>query len=80
MKAIQQEVSVEMHDGQPTRVRWGERHYTVSHILDAWRYGGRWWLGEAPRNCYLVQVGPMTAELHREDGVLGRWWLARLQD
>lgn len=80
MKALQQEVSVEVLEGRPVRLTWGQRHYAVSQILDVWRYGGRWWLGEAPRNCFLVQMGPLTAELHQESVPLGRWFIARLQD
>lgn len=80
MKATQQEVSVSVQGGQPAQVTWGTRTYRVTDILDAWRYGGRWWAQEAPRDCYLVQLGALTAELHREDTPLSRWWLARLQD
>jgi hypothetical protein len=25
-------------------------------VLDAWRYGGRWWLGEPPRDHYLLEL------------------------
>lgn len=80
MKAVQQEVIVETRAGRPVRMTWGGRHYPISGLLDAWRYGGRWWLGEAPRECYLVQAGSLTAELHHEARPLGTWWLARIQD
>lgn len=80
MKAIQQEVKVELHEGRPVRVNWGARHYGISGILDAWRYGGRWWLGEPPRDCYLVELGALTAELHHESAPLGRWWITRMVD
>lgn len=81
MRAVGQAVSVTVQaGGMPRQVMWQGRALTVQTILDQWRYGGRWWLGEAPRNCYLVQAGPLTAELHHEDGEGGRWWLARVQD
>ncbi|GAA5533971.1 hypothetical protein Dalu01_02379 [Deinococcus aluminii] len=64
--------------GHPRHLSWQGRTWAVQAILDQWRSGGRWWLGEVPRDCYLVQAGPLTAELHREEG--GRWWLARVQD
>lgn len=80
MKAVQSEVQVETRDAQPTRLIWQGQAYPVQALLDRWRYGGRWWLGEQPRTCYLVQAGALTAELHHEDGEEGRWWLARLQD
>ena len=80
MKATQQEVRVDVQQGQPVRVRWGERQYPVSQVLDAWRYGGRWWLGEPPRNCFLVRCGSLTAELHQETVPLGKWFIARIRD
>ncbi|ACO47649.1 DUF6504 domain-containing protein [Deinococcus deserti] len=80
MKAVQQQVEVEVRNGQPARLIWNGQTYPVQAVLDWWRAGGRWWLGEAPRNCYFVQAGSLTAELHHEDAQEGRWWLARVQD
>lgn len=80
MKAYQTEVHVDVREARPTRLIWQGQAYPVRAVLDEWQYGGRWWLGERPRTCYLVQAGPLTAELHREDGEGGRWWLACLQD
>ncbi len=80
MKAVQQLVEVRLTPaGEPGRLIWQSRAYPIRDVLDRWRYGGRWWLGEAPRDCYLVQAGELIAELHHEDG--GKiWWLARLVD
>ncbi|MFN4251846.1 MULTISPECIES: DUF6504 family protein [unclassified Deinococcus] len=80
MKAYQTEVQVDLRAGRPARLIWRGQPYPVQAVLDEWRYGGRWWLGEQPRTCYLVQAGALTAELHQEDGEGGRWWLARLVD
>ncbi|GGK33337.1 hypothetical protein GCM10008955_29200 [Deinococcus malanensis] len=80
MRAVQQQVDVEVRGGHPTGLSWNGQAYPVQAVLDWWRSGGRWWLGEAPRDCYLVQAGNLTAELHREDTQEGRWWLARVQD
>ena len=66
--------------GRPVRFRRNGRLHVVSAQLDDWRSGGRWWLDEAPRDCWLVQAGAITAELHHEDAPQGRWWLARVQD
>lgn len=79
MKATQAPVTVEMRDSRPHRVTWNDRLYPVTALHDQWRAGGRWWLGESARDCFLVDLGALTAELHREDAS-GRWWLARLQD
>ncbi|WP_295822298.1 hypothetical protein [uncultured Deinococcus sp.] len=80
MKAVQQPADVSADDGGvPVAVRWAGRTLHVT-VIDAWRAGGRWWLGEAPRDCFLVNAGSLTAELHREDRPGGPWWLARLQD
>lgn len=80
MKALQAEVQVELKEGQPVSLFWRERRYPISAIQDSWRFGGRWWLGEGPRDCYVVQAGPLRAELHHEAREEGRWWLARLED
>ncbi|MFC4637867.1 DUF6504 family protein [Deinococcus hohokamensis] len=80
MKAVQQDVQVDLQDGRPTRLIWSGRAYGITQVLDWWRFGGRWWLGERPRDCYLVQAGGLTAELQHEDGPEDRWWLARVQD
>ena len=66
--------------GRPARFRHAGRLYLVTELLDDWRSGGRWWLDEPPRDCWLVQAGSLTAELHHEDAQGGRWWLARMQD
>lgn len=69
--------------GQPLRFRYAGGWQQVCEQLDAWRFGGRWWLGEAPRDCYLVQTGALVAELHYEyctDAPGGQWWLARVLD
>jgi hypothetical protein len=66
--------------GRPVRFRRNGRLHLVSAQLDDWRSGGRWWLDEPPRDCFLVQTGQITAELHREDDLESRWWLARVQD
>ena len=66
--------------GRPVRFQHRGRYLLVSAQLDDWRYGGRWWLDEPPRDCWLVQAGTLTAELHREDAPAGRWWLAKVQD
>ncbi|WP_022803139.1 DUF6504 family protein [Deinococcus ficus] len=81
MKAYQREVTVEIRaDGSPRQLYWEGRAYPVQVVLDRWRAGGRWWQGEEIRDCYLVQAGPLVAELHREAVSGGTWWLARLQD
>ncbi|CAM3506673.1 Nucleotidyltransferase [Deinococcus saxicola] len=80
MKAVQQAVTVGLTPaGQLLRLVWQGRPYPIRGVLDQWRYGGRWWLNEAPRDCYLVQAGELVAELHHE-AALDRWWLARIQD
>ena len=66
--------------GRPVRFRHRGRYLVVTGHLDDWRSGGRWWLDEPPRDCWLVQAGGLTAELHHEDAPQGRWWLARVQD
>lgn len=80
MKAVQQAVEVSLTPaGEPGQLIWESRTYSIQSVLDQWRYGGRWWLGEVPRDCCLVQAGELIAELHHEDGGIV-WFLARMQD
>jgi hypothetical protein len=81
VRAVQQVVQVTLTGaGRPHVLLWQARAYPIQAVLDQWRSGGRWWLGEASRDCFLVQAGTLTAELHHEDMPGGRWWLARVQD
>lgn len=81
MKAVLEPIEVQLGGhGAPVRFAWKGRRYAVTDVLDAWRYGGRWWRQEPPRDCYLVASSALTAELHREDRPGGVWWLARVQD
>ncbi|CAM3197462.1 Nucleotidyltransferase [Deinococcus saxicola] len=84
MKAVQQAVTVTVEPSGHLRVlHWQGRVHHISAVMDQWRSEGRWWLGERPRSCYLVQAGELVAELHHEDAGTDRgggWWLARIQD
>ena len=66
--------------GRPVRFRRNGRLHVITAQIDDWRAGGRWWLDEPSRDCWLVQAGQLTVEIHHEDAPLGRWWLARVQD
>jgi hypothetical protein len=79
VQALLDEVTLDQA-GRPARFRHAGRLHLITELLDDWRFGGRWWLDEPPRDCWLVQAGGLTAELHREDELNGRWWLARMQD
>lgn len=54
------------------------RRYVV-HVLDAWRYDGRWWEEhELHRDYYFLELdGGTRLELFREGE---RWWAARAND
>ncbi len=56
MKAIQEQIEVQLSAaGQPLRFSWRSRRYSVQ-VLDMWRYGGRWWWGEAPEELFSGAV------------------------
>lgn len=58
--------------------RPARRRYVV-HVLDAWRYDGRWWEEhELHRDYYFLELdGGTRLELFREGE---RWWAARAND
>ncbi len=54
------------------------RRYRVRRILDRWRYGGRWWRGEPPRDYFLLELeGGRLLEVYQE---AGRWVASRWLD
>ncbi|WP_019584645.1 hypothetical protein [Deinococcus apachensis] len=86
MRAVQERCGVELDgQGKPHVVRWRNRTYRVTREHDAWRAGGRWWLGEPCRDCWLLECGALTLEVHRFDETdppqeVSGWWVARVQD
>ncbi len=65
----------------PHMITWGRHRLLVSEVLDEWRFGGRWWQDERPRDCYHVRCSNgWELELHRVDDEEGAWWLTRIQD
>lgn len=50
----------------------------VRRVLDAWRYGGRWWVGEPPRDYYLLELETgHVFEVYRAGDT---WTLSRIAD
>ncbi len=81
MKAIIEPIPVESNGhGLPRSFTWRGRRHPVLELVDGWRYLGRWWRNEPPRDCFLVSSGHLTAELHHEDREGGAWWLMRVSD
>lgn len=80
MKAVQRpaEVTVQASDQTPQSFVWRDQRHTVGTVLDRYRIGGRWWMGETPSTAYLVEAGGVIAELHRSDD--GTWWLVSVVD
>lgn len=63
---------------QPQQLQLHDRWRRVARVLDAWRYGGRWWLGEAPRDHYLLELDDgRVVEVTREGD---EWLLTRTAD
>lgn len=51
---------------------------SVWRILDHWRYGGRWWLNEPPRDYYLLELETgHVIEVYRSGEA---WVLSRIVD
>lgn len=75
-------------DGHPSRLEGPRQPVNVRRILDFWRYGGRWWVGEPPRDYYLLELETgHIFEVYREvTGPSGpnlaaeHWTLSRIAD
>jgi len=64
--------------GHPSKLDGPRNPVAVRRILDAWRYGGRWWQGEAPRDYYLLELE--TGHVFEVFCSEGRWTLSRVAD
>lgn len=51
---------------------------SVRRVLDFWRYGGRWWVNEGPRDYYLLELE--TGHVFEVYCCADRWTLSRIAD
>lgn len=62
----------------PSSLQWQGRTVPVKLVLRRWSHAGRWWLGEAERHYYLVELANgWTVELYQQEGA---WVLFAIQD
>jgi len=64
--------------GQPSKLEGPRKPVKVRYILDAWRYGGRWWRDEAPRDYYLLELE--TGHIVEIYQSVESWVLSRISD
>ena len=79
-------------NGTPLGLKGQGKDVRVRCTLDHWRYGGRWWLSEAPRDYYLLELETshvvevfrqvIGASRRGDDSNLAkeRWILSRIAD
>lgn len=66
------------HNGNPLKLKDRGRERKVVRILDFWRYGGRWWVGEPPRNYFLLELSDGNiVEVYQ---AAKHWTLSRVAD
>jgi hypothetical protein len=65
-------------NGIPSGLNGPQRPVGVRRVLDFWRYGGRWWLSEPPRDYYLLELetGHVVEVFRAADS----WTLSRVSD
>jgi len=79
VRQVQQPLNVTTDtQGNPSRLEGPRRPVAVRRVLDAWRYGGRWWIGESPRDYYLLELE--TGHVFEVFCSEGRWTLSRVAD
>jgi hypothetical protein len=65
-------------NGNPSRLKTQGREKAVRRTLDFWRYNGRWWQREAPRDYFLLELSDgRVIEIYR---AAGQWLLSRVAD
>ena len=65
-------------DGHPSRLEGPRTPVKVRRVVDCWGYGGRWWMGEPPRDYYLLELETdHVLEVYRAGGL---WVLSRVAD
>ncbi len=64
--------------GHPSGLDGTRKPVSVRHILDTWRYNGRWWQGEAPRDYYLLELE--TGHVIEVFRSAESWVLSRISD
>lgn len=65
-------------NGSPSRLKGGGKEKGVVRTLDFWRYGGRWWLDEPPRDYYLLELE--TGHIVEVYRAAEHWTLSRVAD
>ncbi len=74
---MQVEVSTD-ENGNPWRLNDRGQEKRVVRTLDFWRYGGRWWVFEPPRDYFLLELeGGKVVEVYRAGE---HWTLSRVTD
>lgn len=65
-------------NGNPLGLKNQGKAKAVRRTLDFWRYSGRWWLGEPPRDYFLLELSDgHVIEIYR---AAERWTLSRVAD
>ena len=64
--------------GSPSKLEGPQKPVNVRRVIDSWRYGGRWWRDEAPRDYYLLELE--TGHIFEVFRSEGRWTLSRISD
>ncbi len=77
MKALREEIQVQMRRGRPTRVQRRRRAEPVLDVVDQWVVEGQWWGMERKLVFFRLRTKSATMDVYFEDGA---WHLVRLWD
>lgn len=80
MRLIDTPIDVHVRDGRPVSFQRRGQTYTITQIVDSWRYTGRWWADEGTWVFLTVKTaGGGMFELYFDTGN-EQWRLYRAYD
>ncbi len=73
-----QRIQVETVASLPKTLRDSSARHEVQTVLDVWREGGRWWVGESPGTVFLLEL--TSGRIVTIEERTGAWFVESVHD